>query len=157
MGDQTSTSQIGPVAPGGMPTTSARSPGARVARTGTLLVAALLALHGLAHAAGVAGILGLGDRAAENTSTLLSGLDPASPAFRTLGVLWIVALGLFVVAAAGIVLKKSWWLATAFAATLLSLALCVVWSHAAIVGLVLNAVILVGLADYALMHRRTAR
>jgi hypothetical protein len=157
MSDHTTTTTIGPGVAGRASAARGRPFGARPARVGALFVAALFALHGAAHAAGVAGIFGLGDAAAENTSSLLPGLDPGSSAFQALGMLWVVALGLFIAAATGLVLKKSWWLGAAVAATLLSLALCVVWFDAAIVGLVLNGVILLGLLGYALPRRRAAR
>ncbi len=134
-----------------------RSTGARLARAGALLVAGLFALHGFAHAVGVAGIFGLGDTPVENTSTLLAASTPGSAAMSALGVLWVVALGLFFFAAAGIVLERSWWLPLAFAATLLSLALCAVWAEAAVVGLVLNIVILIHLVAWMLARRITAQ
>jgi hypothetical protein len=102
-------------------------------------------------------IFGIGDTPAENLSTLVPGLLPGSMALGALGVLWVVALGLFVAAAVGIVLKRIWWLATAFAATGVSLALCIVWFDAAIVGLVLNSVILVGLLACAVWRRGAVR
>lgn len=157
MSDQTTAIQMGPANAGRAPATRSRSLSERLARAGALLAAVLFALHGVAHAAGVAGIFGLGDTPAENLSTLVPGLDPASLTFRALGVLWMVALGLFVAAAVGIVLKRSWWLATAFAATVVSLVLCIVWFDAAIVGLVLNSVIVVGLVACTVLRRGLVR
>ena len=114
------------------------------------------AAHGFAHAVGIGEILGLRGEAS-NTSTLFASLDPSSVAYRALGALWVVALVLFVAAAAGIVLRKSWWLVAAFAAALVSLALCVAWYDAAIVGLVVNVVILAGLVVYTVAQGRATR
>lgn len=123
-------------------------------RVGVLLVAVLFLLHGLAHAAGLAGIFGLGDAPAENISTLAAGLAPDDLTFRLLGAAWVVALVLFVAASAGIVLRRRWWLPLAVAATTVSLALCLVWARAAVVGLVLNWDILLGLAVWMYLGRR---
>ena len=60
---------------------------------------------------------------------------------------------LFVVAAAGILLRRGWWLVAAFAAAGISLGVCVLWRDAAIVGLVVNAAILVGLAVWTVVSR----
>lgn len=156
MSDHTTATTIGPGVAGRASAARSRPFGARPRRAGALLVAAVFALHGAAHAAGVAGIFGLGGDAAENTSSLLPGLDPGSLAFQALGMLWVVALGLFIATATGLALRKSWWLGAAVAATLLSLALCVVWFEAAIVGLVLNGVLLLGLLGCAMTRRKAA-
>jgi hypothetical protein len=123
-----------------------------VARAAALLVAGFFVLHALAHLVGIKDIWGVGV-AASNTTTYLTGLDPHSPAYLALGAVWLAACLLFVGAAAGIVLRRSWWLPMAYAAALLSLALCVLWFEAAIVGLVVNAVILAALVVWTIAHR----
>jgi hypothetical protein len=128
-----------------------------LARASALALAGLFALHGLAHAAGLRDIWGMGGVAAANTSTLLSGLDAGSAAYAALGVAWVAALLLFVLAAVGVLARRAWWAATAFAATGLSLALCLVWLEAAWVGVVLNAVILAGLVGRAIARRLRSR
>ena len=137
--------------------TGTETRGSIVARAAVLLAAGLFVLHGAAHAVGVAGVLGLGEQGAENTSTLLAGSAPGSPALYALGAVWILALGLFVAAAAGLVLRRGWWLPVAFAATLVSIAVCFVWYEAAIVGLVLNVFILAGLVVVAVTGAMRAR
>jgi hypothetical protein len=126
-----------------------------VARAAALLVAGFFVLHALAHVVGLKDIWGIGAEAT-NSTTYLTGLDPHSAVYVALGVAWLAALVLFVGAAAGIVLRRSWWLPLAFAAAALSLVLCVVWFDAAIVGLVVNAVILAGLVVWTIA-RRVAR
>ncbi len=93
----------------------------------------------------------------EDGFTVVAGLDPDGLAMHALGVLWLVPIALFVAAAAGLVLRRAWWLGWAFAATLVSLVLCVLWLEPARVGLVLNAIILAGLAAFAAVGRRAAR
>jgi hypothetical protein len=122
------------------------------ARAAALLVAGFFVLHALAHLVGLKDIWGLGAEVS-NTTTYLTGVDPHSAAYAALGAVWLAACLLFVGAAAGIVLRRSWWLPVAFAAAALSLAACVLWFDAAIVGLVVNAVILAGLVVWTVIHR----
>jgi hypothetical protein len=122
------------------------------ARAAALLVAGFFLLHALAHLVGIKDIWGLGVQVS-NTTTYLTGLDPRSAAYAALGGVWLAACLLFVGAAAGLVLRRSWWLPAACAAAALSLVLCVVWLEAAIVGLVVNAVVLAGLVAWMLVGR----
>jgi hypothetical protein len=122
-----------------------RSRTALAARAAAMLSAGLFLLHGLAHLVGLVDMWGLSGEAVTNTSSLLAGLEAASPAYAALGVAWAAALVLFFVSAAGLVLRRIWWLPTAFTAAGLSLALCVLWYETAGVGLVVNTAILAGL------------
>jgi hypothetical protein len=124
-----------------------------VARAAALLVAGFFVLHALAHLVGIQGIWGIGAEATNSATYLITGLDPHSAAYAALGGVWLAACALFIVAAAGIVLRRSWWLPAAFAAAGISLVLCIVWQEAAIAGLVVNAVILVGLAVWTVVCR----
>ena len=123
-----------------------------MARAAALLVAGFFVLHALAHLVGLKDIWGIG-AGVSNTTTYLTGLDPHSTAYAALGAIWLAACVLFVVAAAGIVLRRGWWLVAAFAAAGISLGVCVLWRDAAIVGLVVNAAILVGLAVWTVVSR----
>lgn len=128
------------------------------ARALAIVVAALFVLHGIAHAVGFASTFGLTEsNAIEDGYTLVSGLEEDGLAMYALGVLWLVPIPLFVIAAAGLVLRRTWWLGWAFAATLVSLVLCILWLEPSKVGLVLNGVILVGLVVYAISARRATR
>jgi hypothetical protein len=117
----------------------------------SLLAAGFFFLHGLAHAVGLKDIWGLGGEVA-NTATYLASLDPHSPLYALLGLAWLAALALFVGAAAGLVLRRRWWLPAALAAAGLSLVLCVVWRDAAVVGLVVDVLILAGLTAWTLVR-----
>jgi hypothetical protein len=136
-------------------TTEARSR-AIAARAAALLVAGFFVLHALAHLVGLKDIWGIGAEVG-NTTTYLTGLDPHSAVYAALGAVWLAACVLFVGAAAGIVLRRSWWLPLAYAAAALSLAVCVLWFDAAIVGLVVNAAILAGLIAWTVMRRVGAK
>lgn len=135
-----------------------RTSGRAVTRALALATALLFVLHGIAHAVGFAGAFGLSESNAINEGfTLVGGLDADGLAMHALGALWLVPIPLYVVAAAGLVLRRRWWAPWALAATLASTALCILWLEPAKVGLVLDLVILVGLAVYAIIARRPAR
>jgi hypothetical protein len=127
-----------------------------LSRAAALLFALFLAGHGLAHIVGILEIFGLKGEAS-NTSTLAADLGAGSAAYQALGAVWVIAMVLFVAAAAGIVLRKRWWLPVAFAAALVSLVVCTVWYEAAVVGFVVNLILLAGLSVYAVVSRRVAR
>jgi hypothetical protein len=122
------------------------------ARAAALLVAGFFVLHGLAHVVGIKDIWGIGAEVT-NTTTYLTALDPHSAGYAALGGVWLAAAVLFVVAAAGLVLRRSWWLPVAFVAAGVSLAVCIIWREAAIVGLVVNVVILAGLAVWTVISK----
>ena len=63
---------------------------------------------------------------------------------------------LYLVASAGLVLRRTWWQAWALAATVVSLALCILWLQPAAVGIAVDITILVGLAVYVVLARRSA-
>mgnify|MGYP005839919303 CR=1 FL=1 len=128
------------------------------ARVLALATALLFVLHGVAHAVGFAGTFGLSESNAINEGfTLVGGLDTDGLARHALGVLWLVPIPLYVVAAAGLMLRRRWWAPWALAATFFSTALCVLWLEPAKVGMALNVVILAGLGVYALVSRRERR
>jgi hypothetical protein len=121
------------------------------ARAAAVLVAGFFVLHALAHVVGLKDIWGIGAEVT-NTSTYLTGLAPHSAAYAALGGVWLAACVLFIAAAAGIVLRRGWWLPVAIVAAAVSLAVCILWRDAAIAGLVVNAVVLAGLAGWALVR-----
>jgi hypothetical protein len=124
-----------------------RTSSTAVARALALATAVLFVLHGVAHAVGFADVFGLSDpKTGQDGYTLVGGLDPDGVAMYALGVLWLVPIALYLVAAAGLILRRAWWFVWALAATLVSLAACILWLEPAKVGLVLNVVILVGVA-----------
>lgn len=106
-------------------------------------LAVLLAAHGLVHAMGVALLWRLGEpgslRYADAHPTL------GSTAALWVGAGWLLAGLLFVMAAALVLARRSWWRAPG-AAALLSLAVAAPSAATAAVGLVVDAVILGGIA-----------
>ncbi len=135
-----------------------RTSGRTATRVVAYAAAVLFVLHGIAHAVGFSGTFGLSEaNAIADGYTLVTGLDPDGVAMHALGLLWLAPIPLYAVAAAGLAVRRNWWWGWALAATLASLALCVLWLEPARIGLAVNAVILAGLAIVALQRRRAAQ
>ncbi len=107
------------------------------------LVAAFLALHGIAHLVGFMGTWHLGPFVDRGAPALPFGLTDGGGLARTLGVLWIGGMVLFVATAVGAVIGASWWPQMLILATTSSLALCVLWWHDARIGAAIDIAILV--------------
>jgi hypothetical protein len=122
-------------------------------RIAAWVAAIFFVLHGAAHAVGAKGILG----GTENQSSFLGGMEPSSAAFRVLGLVWIAALVLFLVAAVALVLRRAWWWIAAETAAVFSLGPCILWADTAKVGLVINTVIIVGVTAWAAAGRGRVR
>lgn len=132
-----------------------RNVGRGWARVVALVVALLFIQHGAVHFMGFALTFGLATTDAVcDGYTLVAGLDPDGPAMRALGIAWLLPSPLYLIASAGLVLLRTWWQVWALAATVVSLVLCVLWIQPAIVGVVVDVVILAGLAAYAVAARR---
>jgi hypothetical protein len=111
------------------------------------LAAIGLAVHGLIHVLGFAATWRVGRITAVSAiPTLPGGLTEGSAPVRLLGLLWLVALAGFVVAAIGIIADFPWWKHEAAASALLSLILCIAWWKDAKAGVAIDVVILLGLA-----------
>ena len=131
--------------------------GGRVGRVVALLAALLFVQHGVVHFMGFAWAFGLiGPGAITDGYTLVAGLDPSGWAMRALGVAWLLPSPLYLVASAGLVLLHAWWQTWALAATVISLALCVLWLQPAVIGVAVDVAILAGLAVYVAITRRPA-
>jgi hypothetical protein len=122
-----------------------------------MMVAAVLVGHGLIHLLGVTAYL----KIAELTdlpykTTLLAGrLDVGDGGTRVFGMLWILPAVGFVAAAAGLVMATGWWLPLLVATTCLSAALTALDTPKALVGLVVNLIILALLCVLALWRSPT--
>ena len=110
------------------------------------LVVALFALHGLVHLMGFNAVWGPSESGIASVPTFPAGLTAGSPVVLALGVLWLVAMAAFLAAAAGLILRASWWKGMAAGAAALSLLLCAAWWNDAPIGVIINVAILAGLA-----------
>jgi hypothetical protein len=118
-------------------------------------IAAFLVAHGLAHVVGFEGTWGIGlfDGKA-NVPPLLSGLASDSATLKAVGVLWLVGLLAFVVAAAGVALRKRWAVDVTGTAAAYSLLISLAWLPDAWVGVAINAVILGALGAFLVTRQR---
>lgn len=119
---------------------------ARPVRWGAMALGVGLALHGLAHVPGAIAAWGLGDGTAQTS------LEVSGAAATLLGVLWCFGAVGFVWAAVVVAWGRP-WRGALVAATTFSLALCAVQLPAAVVGLVIDAVILVVLVAVVARER----
>ncbi len=107
------------------------------------LVAALLALHGVIHAAGFAWAFQLAEFDDLGGPTLLLETSgPGDSMILAMGGLWMVAALAFIAASVGIAVDSWWGVSLAGAAAVVSLVVTVVWWDDARIGAILSAAIL---------------
>ena len=111
------------------------------------VLAALMALHGVAHLVGFAGAwqIAPAKEIPYKTTVFAGHVHLGNGGIRVMGVLWLFAAIAFVVAAAGAVLGTTWWVRTAGVVTAVSLAMTIVEWPEARLGLVVNLAILAAL------------
>jgi hypothetical protein len=116
-----------------------------------------LALHGLVHGLGFAATWNIGPVVAVSaTPSLIPGLAPGGAPVQVLGVLWLVAMIAFAVAAFGLLTDRTWWRTGAATAAVVSLALCIAWWSDAKAGALIDIGILVLIVVSALPARHAA-
>jgi hypothetical protein len=117
--------------------------------------AVFLFIHAAAHAVGFLSVSGL--VAVEDTdgapSILLTGFDQDHWVMRSVAVLWLVALGLFVTAGIGVLNGASWTVPMLVGAIALSAALCVLWYREVPFGIAANVAIAIALVVPAVSER----
>jgi hypothetical protein len=108
------------------------------------VLAALMALHGVAHLVGFAGAwqLAPAKEIPYKTTVLAGHVQLGDAGIRVMGVLWLVAALAFVVTAGGAALNAPWWTRGAVIAALASLVLTMVEWPEARIGLFVNLAIL---------------
>jgi len=112
------------------------------------VLAALMTIHGIAHLVGFVGSWNLGPPtpAMPYKTTVLAGhVNLGDAGIRAFGLLWLAAAAAFVVASVGAVANAEWWLATAMAAALGSVALTVLEWPQARIGLYVDLALLAAL------------
>ena len=109
------------------------------------LVAAILGLHGVIHVLGFLSTWQMGAFTAVSATPLYpSGLATGSPVVLVLGVLWLITMAAFLLAAIGVVLRVAWWKSVAVSAACVSLVLCIAWWNSAWFGVLIDVAILLG-------------
>src|SRR5690349_17519524 len=109
------------------------------------VLAALMALHGIAHLVGFVGSWNLGPPAPAvpyKTTVLAGHVDLGDVGIRVVGVLWLAAAIAFVVTAVGAAMNVEWWMRMALVVTLGSLALTVLEWPLARIGLYVDVALL---------------
>jgi hypothetical protein len=122
------------------------------------VIAAFFAAHGFAHLVGFEGTWGVGAfEGKAKAPALLSEISTDSATLKLFGILWLIGLLAFAVAAAGVVFKTRWAPTATAGAALFSLVISLVSWPDAWIGVVINVAILAVLAGIVLMPRRAAR
>lgn len=109
-----------------------------------IVLAVVMALHGIAHMVGFAGAwqLAASTEIPYKTTVLGGHVDLGDAGIRAVGVLWAIAALAFVTVAGGAALEKEWWPNAAIFVAAGSLALTLLELPQAKIGLVLNAVLI---------------
>ena len=106
-------------------------------------ITALFVIHGLIHVMGFAGAFRLAEfQGASRTPTDFVTADSGSPTLKVLGVVWIVALFAFLLAATLLLMDNPGWRPTAVAAVFISMVPIALWWQSAPMGAVANALVL---------------
>ena len=112
-----------------------------------LMIAALMALHGIAHFVGFAGAWRLAPGDFPYRTTVLNGrVDLGNVGIRVMGMLWAALAIAFVTVAIGAVGGATWWPLAALGVATASLLLSAVHFPEARLGVVINLLIIAALA-----------
>ncbi|HZA41749.1 MAG TPA: hypothetical protein VFA00_14120 [Actinomycetota bacterium] len=107
-----------------------------------IAIVALLAVHGLIHAIGLAGTWGWAEfQGASQTPTNIITARPEDPIVRVLGTVWLLALIAFLVAAVLLLGDSAAWRPAALAAVAVSMVPIALWWENAPMGAVANALV----------------
>ena len=112
-----------------------------------LIIAALMAFHGIAHLAGFAGAWRLAPEGYPYRTTVLGGhVDLGDSGIRVVGVVWLALAIAFVTLSISAVGDAAWWPATALGVAAVSLLLSVMEFPEARLGVLINIVLIAALA-----------
>lgn len=107
-----------------------------------IALAALIALHGMAHMVGFAAPFGYMKNPPPMDSLFVNRLALSSGGMKVLGIFWFAAAVVFVVAAVGLVRRTAWWAPVTLVACLLSIALSVAFLPYAKIGLLVDLLLI---------------
>jgi hypothetical protein len=108
-----------------------------------LAIILLLTFHGLIHAMGFAGTWDLAEFEASRTPTNFVSAEAGSSTARWLGILWMLALIAFLIAALLLLTGSPAWRPAALAAASISMIPVVLWWQNAPMGAVANGLVVV--------------
>jgi len=102
---------------------------------------AIIFVHGLIHLIGVVSGLGIAKIEGFSGNTLI----PLSGTLQTIfGVIWLIPVILFLIAATGLALNRQWWRMVAIGAAVISQILVIIWWPDAKFGTIANVLIVAG-------------
>ncbi len=110
-----------------------------------ILVSAFFTFHGLVHLIGFFvnwKIISV-ETMPYATSVLAHKIEVGATGIRIIGLLWVVAAGLWIVAGVGLMALAPWWLAMTVVALLFSTVMCILGWPDARYGLLINLIIVV--------------
>jgi hypothetical protein len=108
-----------------------------------IALVALLAIHGLIHTMGFLGTMGLAQfEGASRVPTNVIMAGPEDPIVRILGLVWLIALAGFLLAAVLLLMDTAAWRPVAVASVAVSMVVVVLWWGNAPMGAVANALVL---------------
>lgn len=112
-----------------------------------IAIAVFIILHGVAHLPGFIVPWRIASmRDMPYKTTLLSGrVDAGDAGIRVIGLLWLAAAIVFVVAGIALMGDRPWWAMTTICVSIISLALSLLSLPEARIGAIVNAVIIVGM------------
>ena len=111
-----------------------------------IVLAVLMAVHGMAHLVGFAGAWQLAPGGFPYRTTVLGGqLDLGDVGIRVVGLLWLATAVAFVAVAIGTVAGVAWWAPAALTIAIVSLLLSVLEFPEAHLGVVINIAIVMAL------------
>jgi len=107
-----------------------------------IALAALIALHGMAHMVGFAAPFGYMKNPPPMDSLFVNRLAITNGGMKVLGIFWFAAAIIFVVAAVGLFRRTAWWAPVTLVACLLSIALSVSFLPYAKIGLLVDVALI---------------
>jgi hypothetical protein len=116
-----------------------------------IAVGLLMILHGFAHLPGVLGSWNLAtfEDVSRQPNIILS--NAGDTLIQVLGFFWLLALGAFIVAGIGVLRRAQWWAGATLIALAFSMPMTVLWIEDAVIGMVLNLAILLGILAWVLI------
>lgn len=106
------------------------------------VIMALLTVHGLIHAIGFAGAWGLAEiKGVSPVPTDIVAAQATDPIVRVLGLVWLLALAAFLVAAYLLLVNSPAWRPLALAAVLVSTVPVALWWQDAFLGTLVNTLV----------------
>jgi hypothetical protein len=107
-----------------------------------IILAVFILIHGIIHSIGFLNAWKLKEFKEFTGKTIIPLSDAAA---KAIGIMWLVALAVFIIGGAGLFFDQKWWRAVIFAAVVLSQILIVIYWRDAKAGTIANVMIVIGM------------